>query len=192
MERTLVVLKPDAVQRGIVGDIITRFERVGLKIVAAKLFIPTIELLDRHYPSDRKDFVEGLGNRTLESYHEMGLDPIEQFGHEDAARIGEQVRTWLTDFMRSGPVFAFALEGPHAIEVVRKIVGSTLPQKAQPGTIRGDYSFDSSYLANAANRPIKNLIHASGNKEEAAFELDLWFSDDEIADYDTIHQKNMQ
>lgn len=192
MERTLVVLKPDAVQRGIVGEIITRFERVGLKIVASKLFIPSRDLLDRHYPSDRKEFVEGLGSRTLESYKEMGLDPIEQFGNEDAARIGEQVRTWLTDFMSSGPVFAFALEGPHAIEVVRKIVGSTLPQKAQPGTIRGDYSFDSSYLANSASRPIKNLIHASGNQEEATFELDLWFSDDEIAEYDTIHQKSMQ
>lgn len=192
MERTLVVLKPDAVQRGIVGEIISRFERVGLKIVAAKLFIPSQELMDKHYPADRKEFVEGLGSRTLESYREMGLDPIEQFGHDDAARIGEQVRTWLTDFMRSGPVLAFALEGPHAIEVVRKIVGSTLPQKAQPGTIRGDYSFDSSYLANTAKRPIKNLIHASGNAEEAAFELDLWFSDAEIMQYDTIHQKHMQ
>ncbi len=192
MERTLVVLKPDAVQRGIVGEIISRFERVGLKIVAAKLFIPSKELMDKHYPADRAEFVEGLGSRTLESYREMGLDPIEQFGNDDAARIGEQVRTWLTDFMRSGPVFAFVLEGPHAIEVVRKIVGSTLPQKAQPGTIRGDYSFDSSYLANSAKRPIKNLIHASGNAEEAAFELDLWFSDNEIMRYDTIHQKHMQ
>lgn len=192
MEKTLVVLKPDAVQRGIVGDIITRFERVGLKIVASKLFIPSQELLDKHYPADRKEFVEGLGGRTLESYREMGLDPIEQFGSEDAARIGESVRAWLTEFMRSGPVFAFVLEGPHAIEVVRKIVGSTLPQKAQPGTIRGDYSFDSSYLANSANRPIKNLIHASGNIEEATFEVDLWFSDDEIVTYDTIHQKHMQ
>lgn len=192
MERTLVVLKPDAVQRGIVGEIISRFERVGLTIVAAKLFIPSKELLDKHYPADRKDFVEGLGNRTLESYMEMGLDPIEQFGAADAARIGEQVRTWLTDFMQSGPVFAFALEGPHAIEVVRKIVGSTLPQKAQPGTIRGDYSFDSSYLANSAARPIKNLIHASGNQEEAKFELDLWFSDDEFTNYETIHQHSMK
>ncbi len=192
MEKTLVVLKPDAVQRGIVGDIITRFERVGLKIVASKLFIPPKELLDKHYPADRKEFVEGLGSRTLESYREMGLDPIEQFGSVDAARIGEAVRGWLTEFMRSGPVFAFVLEGPHAIEVVRKIVGSTLPQKAQPGTIRGDYSFDSSYLANSANRPIKNLIHASGNAEEAAFEVDLWFSDNEILAYDTIHQKHMQ
>ena len=192
MERTLVVLKPDAVQRGIVGDIITRFERVGLKIVAAKLFIPSKELLDKHYPADRKDFVEGLGKRTLESYAEMGLDPIEQFGVADAARIGEQVRGWLTDFMQSGPVIAFALEGPHAIEVVRKIVGSTLPQKALPGTIRGDYSFDSSYLANSANRPVKNLIHASSNTEEATFELDLWFSNDEIAHYETIHQGHMK
>jgi nucleoside-diphosphate kinase len=175
-----------------VGDIITRFERVGLKIIAAKLFIPSKEMLDKHYPADREDFVRGLGNRTLDSYKEMGLDPIEQFGMEDAARIGEQVRTWLTDFMRSGPVFAFALEGPHAIEVVRKIVGSTLPQKALPGTIRGDYSFDSSYMANSASRPIKNLIHASGNAEEAKFELDLWFSDNEITEYDTVHQKHMQ
>ncbi len=191
MERTLVVLKPDAVQRGIIGEIISRFERVGLKIVGAKLFVPSKELVDKHYPSDRTEFIKGIGARTLESYREMGLDPIEQFGADDAMRIGEEVRGWLADFMRSGPVFAFAFEGPHAIEVVRKIVGATLPQKALPGTIRGDYSFDSSYLANSQNRPIKNLIHASGNKEEAEFELDLWFSPKEMTDYSTIHQASM-
>lgn len=191
-ERTLVVLKPDAVQRGIVGDIITRFEKVGLKIVGSKMFIPSQELLDKHYPSDRKEFVEGLGNRTLESYREMGLNPIEQFGHDDPALIGESVRKWLTDFMRSGPVFAFVLEGPHVIEVVRKIVGSTLPQKAIPGTIRGDYSFDSSFLANSNSRPVKNLIHASGNLEEATVEVGLWFDDSEMFDYSTIHQAHMK
>ena len=190
-ERTLVVLKPDAVQRGIVGDIITRFEKVGLKIVGSKMFVPSQELLDKHYPSDRKEFVEGLGNRTLDSYREMGLNPIEQFGHDDPALIGESVRKWLTDFMRSGPVFAFVLEGPHAIEVVRKIVGSTLPQKAVPGTIRGDYSFDSSFLANSNSRPVKNLIHASGNLEEATLEIPLWFDDSEMFDYSTIHQTHM-
>lgn len=192
MEKTLVVLKPDAIQRGLVGEILARFEKVGLKIVGSKMFIPSQELLDMHYPADREEFVTMLGTRTLESYSEQGIDPIEQFGHDNPAKIGEIVRTWLTDFMKSGPVFAFVLEGPHAIEVVRKIVGSTLPQKALPGTIRGDYSFDSSYLANSAARPIKNLIHASGNIEEATLEVGLWFDDTELFDYETIHQAHMR
>lgn len=192
MEKTLVVLKPDAIQRGLVGEILARFEKVGLKIVGSKMFVPSQELLDMHYPADREEFVTMLGARTLESYKEQGIDPIEQFGHDDPAKIGEMVRTWLTDFMQSGPVFAFVLEGPHAIEVVRKIVGSTLPQKALPGTIRGDYSFDSSFLANSASRPIKNLIHASGNLEEATLEVGLWFSDEELFDYETIHQAHMR
>ena len=97
----------------------------------------------------------------------------------------------LVDSMRAGPVIAMVLEGPHAIEVVRKIRGHTLPQKAMPGTITGDYSFDSSYVANKANRPIKNLVHASGNVEEAEFEIGLWFSKKELFEYETIHQKHM-
>jgi nucleoside-diphosphate kinase len=192
MEQTLVVLKPDAIQRGLVGEIMGRFEKAGIKIVGARMFVPSQELLDRHYPSDRKEFVEMLGQRTVESYREQGIDPVEKFGHEDLGKIGENVRTWLTDFMKSGPVFAFVLESPHAIEIVRKMVGNTLPQKSQPGTIRGDFSFDSSFLANSAARPIKNLIHASGNAEEAAMEIPLWFSEDEIFEYDTIHQKFMK
>jgi nucleoside-diphosphate kinase len=192
MEQTLVVLKPDAIQRGLVGEIMGRFEKAGIKIVGARMFVPSQELLDQHYPSDRKEFVEMLGQRTVESYREQGIDPVEKFGHEDLGKIGENVRTWLTDFMKSGPVFAFVLESPHAIEIVRKMVGNTLPQKSQPGTIRGDFSFDSSFLANSAARPIKNLIHASGNAEEAAMEIPLWFSEDEIFEYDTIHQKFMK
>lgn len=191
MEKTFVILKPDAVQRGIVGDIISRFEKVGLKIVAAKMIVADRQTLDRHYPADRKEFLEGIGKNTLRSYEEMGLKPEEQFDDLDPVVIGGQVRTWLVDFMMSGPVLAMVLEGPHAIEIVRKIVGSTLPQKSAPGTIRGDYSFDSSYLANTSNRPIRNLIHASGNAEEAAMEIDLWFSESEIHDYETIHQKHM-
>jgi nucleoside-diphosphate kinase len=191
-ERTLVVLKPDAVQRGIVGDVIQRFEKVGLKIIGAKLIHAQESLLNKHYPKNRKDMVKGIGERTLESYKEMGLDPMEQFGMDDPLEIGEVVRRWLVDYMKSGPVLAFVFEGPHAIEVVRKIVGSTLPQKALPGTIRGDYSFDSSFLANKNKRPIRNLIHASGNEEEANFELNLWFSESELFDYDAMHQKHMR
>lgn len=190
MERTLVLLKPDAVQRGIVGDIISRFEKVGLKIVAAKMVLADKALLGKHYPAT-KEMLERLGNNTLNSYKEMGLNADEQFTDTTPAVIGAQVRDWLVDFMISGPVFAMVLEGPHSIEIVRKIVGSTLPQKALPGTIRGDYSFDSSFLANSNNRPIRNLIHASGNEEEATTEIALWFTKEEIHTYDTIHQRHM-
>lgn len=191
MERTFVILKPDAVERGLMGDIISRFEKVGLKIVGAKFIMADKETLNKHYPEDREEFVKGLGINTLRSYEEMGLDPNEQFGTADALKIGHEVRNWLVDFMISGPIFAMVVEGPHAIEIVRKLIGTTLPQKSAPGTIRGDHSFDSSYLANTGKRPIRNLIHASGNAEEAEFELDLWFSESEIHGYDTIHQKHM-
>lgn len=191
MERTLIILKPDAIQRGIVGDIFTRFERVGLKIIGMKMLTPEDERLARHYPKDRRELIEGIGNKTLTNYKELGLDPKEQFGHADAYKIGLQVHQWLVEFMKSGPVIAAVLEGPHAIEVVRKIAGFTLPTSAQPGTIRGDYSFDSSALANASKRTIRNLIHASGNQEEASYEIPIWFEDDEIHEYETVHQKHM-
>lgn len=190
-EKTLVVLKPDAIQRGIVGDIISRFEKVGLKIIGAKMIVADQATMDRHYPSDRKEFIEGLGKRTIESYKEMGLNPAEQFKKLDPMQIGLEVRKWLVDFMMSGPVLAMVWEGPHAIEIVRKIVGSTLPQKSAPGTIRGDYSFDSSYLANTSNRPVRNLIHASGSEQEASFEVDLWFAESELHSYANVHHDHM-
>lgn len=191
MERTLIVLKPDAVERGLIGDIVSRFEKVGLKIIGAKLFKPTDDILDKHYPSERKEFIEGMGHKTLDNYKELNMNPHDHFGHDDAHKIGLEVRKWLVDYMKSGPVFAIVLEGPHAIEVVRKIRGHTLPLKADPGTITGDYSFDSSSLANNGARPIRNLVHASGNKEEAEFEVNLWFDESELFDYQTVHQKHM-
>jgi len=192
LEKTLVVLKPDSVARGIVGDIISRFEKVGLKIVAAKFMNVSDELANTHYPTSRKEFIEGMGKKTLENYEALGIDPVAEFGHADAHKIGLEIQKWLVDMIKSGPVFAFVLEGPHAVELVRKIVGHTLPIKAAPGTIRGDYSFDSSALANSGRRPIKNLIHASGNKEEADFEISLWFKPDEIAHYERVEEKIMK
>lgn len=191
VERTLVVIKPDAVQRGIMGDIITRFEKTGLKIIGAKMFVPSKKLLDEHYPASRTEFVKGLGARTLESYAEAGIDATEHFTDVDPLKIGHEVRNWLVDFMTSGPVMALVLEGPHAVEIVRKIRGHTLPQKANPGTITGDYSFDSSGYANMNKRPIRNLVHASGNVEEAEFEIGLWFRKSELFDYETVHYKHM-
>lgn len=191
MERTLVILKSDAVQRGIMGDIISRFEKVGLKVVGMKMLVPDEGLANKHYPVERREFIEGMGNKTLENYREQGRDPKAEFGHDDPHKIGLQLQKWLVEFITSGPVVAFVLEGPHAVELVRKIVGHTLPAKAQPGTIRGDYSFDSSALANDNKRPIRNLIHASGNVEEAEFEVQLWFNPDELFEYDTVHQRHM-
>lgn len=191
MQRTLVVIKPDAVQRGIGSEIMARFEKIGLKIVAAKMFIPDKALANQHYPKDRRQFIEGIGKNTLKSYAEQGMNVMKQFGTKDPYKIGLKVQGWLVDSISAAPVLAFVLEGPHAISVIRKMVGVTTPADSQPGTVRGDYSFDSPAAANAGGRPIRNLIHASGNKEEADFEIGLWFKPAELFDYETIHQKHM-
>ncbi len=182
-EQTLVILKPDAVARGLIGDIVSRFEKVGLKMVAARLVHADRELADKHYPVTREEFIKGMGGKTVENYEKLGVDLVKELGTSDPLEIGKMIREWLADMITSGPVFAFVLEGPHAVELVRKICGHTLPLMSAPGTIRGDYSFDSSYLANTAKRPIKNLIHASGNEEEAKYEIPLWFSKEEILSY---------
>jgi len=183
MERTLVLIKPDGVKRGIVGEIISRFERAGLKLVAAKLVWVDKELVSRHYPDDRKEFIMGMGQKTLDNYKELGIDPIKHAGTDDPHKIGLMINQWNKELLSSGPVMAMVWEGNHAIANVRRIVGPTLPSMAQPGTIRGDFSVDSSALANEKKRPIKNLIHASGNKEEADYEISLWFSGKEIHSY---------
>lgn len=190
-EKTLVVIKPDAMQRGIMGEIISRYEKVGLKVIGAKMLKVPKELADKHYPKDRDDFITGMGQKTLNSYKDQGLDPIKELGTDDPKEIGLKIQGWLVEFISESPVMALVLEGPHAIEVVRKLTGFTLPSKAGPGTIRGDYSFDSSAYANTAKRPIRNLIHASGDAEEAEFEVNLWFKPEELYEYDAIHHKHM-
>lgn len=191
-EKTLVILKPDAVARGLVGEIVARFEKVGLKLVAAKLVHADRELADKHYPVSREEFIKGMGGKTVENYEKLGVDLVKELGTSDPMEIGKMIREWLADMITSGPVFAFVLEGPHAVELVRKICGHTLPLMSAPGTIRGDYSFDSSYLANTGKRPIKNLIHASGVLEEAEYEIPLWFSKEEILSYSRTDEEVMK
>jgi len=191
-EQTLVIFKPDSVARGLVGEITSRFEKVGLKIVAVKMMMVSRELADKHYPASREAFINGMGGKTLENYQDMGIDPIKEVGSADPHEIGLKIREWLVDMITAGPVIAVVLEGPHAVELVRKMVGHTLPLKSAPGTIRGDYSFDSSYLANVGKRPIKNLLHASGEIDEAKYEVDLWFSKDEIMTYSRVEEKIME
>lgn len=183
MERTLVILKPDAVERGLIGEIITRFEKVGLKIVAVKLLTAHKELMESHYPQDREELWIGIGNKTLDNYKDLNMDPMESLGTRDPKEIGKMVRVWLMDYLMKGPVLAMVLEAPHAVELVRKMAGHTLPLIADPGTIRGDYAYDSSYLANSSKRAIANLLHASGTKEEAEYEIPLWFTSKEIHSY---------
>ncbi len=182
-ERSLVVLKPHTLTRGLVGEVIRRFENVGLKLVGIKMVQVSKELADKHYPLSRREFIEGMGKKTLENYAQLGVDPVKELGTADAYEIGKLVRQWLVRMITAGPVIAMVWQGPSAIEVIRKIVGHTLPSKAAPGTIRGDFSYDSSYLANKGKRAIKNLIHASGNLEEAKYEISLWFKDEEIYQY---------
>ena len=135
------------------------------------------EMAKKHYPSDREDFIRGMGKKTLDNYAELGLDPHKELGTSDDHEIGMMVLGWLLDMLTSGPVVAAVIEGPHSIEVVRKICGFTVPLTAAPGTIRGDFAFDSPALANKEKRAVRNLIHASGNREEAEYELKLWFPD---------------
>jgi nucleoside-diphosphate kinase len=186
-ERTLVFLKPDGVQRGLVGEVIGRFERAGLKIAGLKMVRPGAGLLERHYPSD-EEFLRTLGGKTREAFEAAGRDVRAETGTDDPMVIGRQVRQWLIDFVASGPIVAFILEGTHAVAVVRKLVGDTLPFRAAPGTIRGDFSADSPTVANLQKRPVRNLIHASGSLDEAAFEIDLWFAPEDLHDYRRVDE----
>ncbi len=184
-ERSLVFLKPDGVQRGLVGEVVRRFEQVGLKLIGMKMVWPGRDLLERHYPND-KGFLTTIGGKTKDAFATYGLDVKKETGTDDPLEIGRQVRGWLIDYVSSGPVVAFVLEGIHAVSAARKIVGDTLPYRAAPGTIRGDFSIDSPTVANLEKRPVRNLIHASGSLEEAAFEIPLWFNESELFQYERV------
>lgn len=181
-ERTVILLKPDTVKRGLVGEILSRFEKVGLKIVALKMIWVKAAIVAQHY-SDNKKYLIAIGEKTLKAYQEYGLDPHKDLGTKDAYAIGKMVRKWNMDFLTSGPVVAVLLEGLHAVDEVRMIVGHTLPRYALPGTIRGDFSLDSPVLANLRKRSVKNIIHASGSVKEAKLEEKLWFHNKEIFEY---------
>ncbi|OGK14602.1 nucleoside-diphosphate kinase [Candidatus Roizmanbacteria bacterium RIFCSPLOWO2_02_FULL_37_19] len=192
IEQTLVVIKHDGLARGLVGDIVSRFERVGLKLVATRLVKVESDLAEKHYPLERREFIEGMGKKTIENYQALGKDVKKEMGTEDPHEIGKEIRKWLIDYIQSGPVFAMVWEGPHAVELVRKICGHTLPLLSPVGTIRGDLAHDSSYLANTGKRAIKNLVHASGSVDEAEYEIPLWFNIDDIYSYERVEEKVMR
>jgi len=161
VERTLILFKPDTLQRGHVGEILSRFERVGLKIVGTKMLAPDKKHYHTHY--------ETIG--------------------QVITRRGQAVFDLLLESMTNGPVIAMVLEGVEAVELVRKLVGSTEPKSAAPGTIRGDFSHMSYAYADNANKAISNLIHASGDSDEAKQEIAHWFKDSELFDYSVLNEK---
>jgi nucleoside-diphosphate kinase len=163
-ERTLIVFKPDAVQRGIVGEILTRFERVGLKIVGTKMLQPSYDHFYHHY--------ENIGKMV--------------------SRRGQKAFDVTLSMMSSGPVVAIVLEGVEAVALVRKMVGATEPKSALPGTVRGDYSHMSFSHADKHDVGVPNLIHASGDPDEAEAEIAHWFSEAELFSYETVHEKFTQ
>lgn len=181
-EYAVVLVKPDGVRKGVVGELISRFERVGLKLSAAKLIWVDKTHVGKHYKDD-EEYHKTVGSKTLENYEKYGIDPGEQLGTKDAVEIGKMVRNWNMEFLSSGPVFAMLLRGTDAVRIVRKLVGHTFPAEAQPGTIRGDFALDSAYQANVEKRTTQNIVHASGTAEEAEFERKLWFKEKEIYDY---------
>lgn len=181
-EKTLVLVKPDGVKRGLVGEIIKRIEQRGLKVIALKMFSATKDQVDEHYPKDPK-WIHRLGEKTLGTFEKYKLDPLKDLGTADADEIGRQVRSWLLDFMTSGPIVKMVVQGIHAVDMVRKLCGNTLPSMAEMGTIRGDYSVDSPALANIAKRAVHNIVHASETPEESAHEIAYWFSPEEIHAY---------
>lgn len=180
-QKTVIILKHDAVARGLMGEILKRFERAGLKLVAFKFIQAEIDIAVKHYPAEEAWF-RTVGERTLAEYQSKGLDPMAEVGTHDPVKIGQLVKEWSVSYLTEGPVLATVWEGYDAIKQARKIVGATNPAVAAPGTIRGDYSIDNVQLANALRRPFRNLIHASADEAEAKNELDLWFEASEICD----------
>jgi len=183
-EKTLVIIKPDGVQRSLIGEIIKRFERVGLKIVALKMFVPDAEQVRKHYTVD-PEWIRKVGEKSIAGYEKKGLTPPTN----NPVEIGEKVLENLTKYMSSGPVVGMVLQGVHAVGIVRKIVGGTEPLTSDVGTIRGDFVLDSYQISDTDGRPIRNLIHASGNTDEANAEINLWFNENEVIKYRHIQDE---
>jgi len=183
-QQTLVLIKPDGVLRGIVGEILIRFERVGLKIVAIKMVQAQREVLEKHYAKD-----EAWMKTTGERYKKKSDLPE----NTDAVEIGRDIAEGLITDMQVSPIIAIVFEGHNAVMTVKRLTGPTNIDKAMPGTIRGDYSHDTFDLANRSNRPNITIIHATDNPEESQKEIDFWFSPNEIHSYkkpeETIHYR---
>lgn len=180
IERTLIAIKPESIQRHLIGEFIQKFEKRGLKLVAMKLIAPTKEQVGKHYPDDESWYV-ATGTKTLKNYQEKGIDP-----GKGPVELAKEIRERLMEHLTDRPVIFMIWSGPHACALGRKTAGATNPLIADIGSIRGDYSIESYELADDLNRVVHTLVHASGSAKEAEAEIKIWFSDDEILDYDLV------
>ncbi len=183
-EKTLVLVKPDGVQRGLVGEIINRFERVGLKIIGLKITIPNQKQIEAQYGGTEKE-ITALGKRSLDAQKKKYGKTIDATPLEQGKMIIEKLKS----FMSAGPIVAIALEGNQAVAVVDKLVGSTEPLSSDVGTIRGDYTIDSYFIADNDGRAVRNVVHRSGTKEEAEKEIQIWFEKQELLDYHLLNEE---
>jgi len=182
-EQTLLIVKPDGVQRALMGDIIKRVERTGLKFVGFKFFVPTEDQCWEHYKKDDKWFQE-KGERTLKERKANGMS-----ADKDAIEYGKDIIRLLVKFMTSGPVLGMVIEGNQAAGIVKKIVGGTEPLTSDVGTIRGDLTVDSYEIAGIDERAVRNLVHCSDNAEDAERETKIWFVENEIMDYRLVQEQ---
>lgn len=180
-ERTLVIVKPDGVQRSLIGEIIRRYERTGFKLVGMKMLVPEAAHVEKHYLLD-PNWKKNVGMKAIEGYKKKGMTPPS----EDPIEIANGVVERLKKYFTSGPVVAMVWEGAHVVDIIRKITGGTEPRSSDVGTIRGDFVLDSYFMADTDDRAIRNLIHASGSNEEAQMEVKHWFSDNELVNYRLI------
>lgn len=184
-ERSLVILKPDAVQRSLMGEILKRFEQTGLKISAMKMFVPTEENLLTHYHKDDEWFLK-KGNRIIDDLKSHNM-PVEK----EAIEYGKDIIRTIVRYMTAAPVVAMVIEGNQAVAVVTKLVGTTEPATSDVGTIRGDYTVDSYGHSSFENRAVRNLVHQSESPEEAEREIAIWFKEEEIMNYVTAQERIM-
>jgi nucleoside-diphosphate kinase len=181
-EITFLMVKPDGVRKGLIGELIRRIEQRDLKIVALEMFQPTLAQMEEHYPKDPA-WIKRLGEKSLKTYAQYDLHPTAELGTDDPEKIGTMVRKWLVEYMVSAPLVRMIVKGVHAVDMVRKIIGPTMPYLADMGTFRGDFSSDSAAIANSEKRAVMNLAHASETAEEAAHEIAFWFGQKSIFDY---------
>lgn len=189
-QKALIIIKPDGVQRGLLGKIVSLFEQVGLKIIGLKFIWSTEKQIVAHYPETDAWFKK-VGERTLTNYAKKGLDAKKVFNTDDAIQIGRTVKKWLITYFQESPILIMALESYDCIEIVRKLSGNTIPVLASPGTIRGDFSHDTIDLANEQKRPLRNIIHASDTVEDGEKEIKDWFTEEELFSYELAGGKFM-
>ena len=182
-ERTLVVVKPDGVQRNLIGEILSRYEKTGLKLTGLKMLVPSPDFIEKHYSLDPEWRVK-TGLKTIESYKKKGKIPPS----EDPLKITEIILKNLKKYLSAGPVVAMVWEGIHEVGIVRKVTGGTEPLTSDMGTIRGDLTIDSYEISDIDGRAVRNLVHASGSPEEAEAEIAFWFTEDQLFDYRLLNE----